>query len=173
MGSRNDRDEHLPRKDTERAESPEPDEEPEEGGGTVDGECILVPEGEYELRYVDYETVIYFGGPKVVVHYAIVGPDEYAGLPVNRFYNATKLTGPPGRFGRYVAPRRGDLFREFRKLIGQDQRLDRLRFARLRNRRVIGEIQTVTTDHKHEELPDDDRYSRIKRLIDVLPGDDW
>jgi len=26
------------------------DEEPEEGGGTVDGVCVLVPEGEYELR---------------------------------------------------------------------------------------------------------------------------
>ena len=154
-------------------EAPQLDEEPEEGGGTVDGECVLVPEGEYELRYVDYETATYYGSPKVVVHYAIIEPEEYAGLPVDRFYNATKLTGPPGRFGKYVAPRRGDLFREFKRLIGQGERLDRLRFARLKDQRVIGEIQTVKTDHKHEELPEDDRYSRIKRLIHVLPGDDW
>ena len=148
-------------------------EEPDEGGGTVDGECVLVPEGEYELRYVDYETGHYFGGPKVVVHYAIISPEEYAGLPVDRFYNASRLTGPPGRFGKYAAPRRGHLVREFNRLIGRSGRLDRLRFAQLKDRRVIGEIETVTTDHKHEELPDDDRYSRIKRLIDVLPGDDW
>ncbi len=154
-------------------EAPLRDEEPEEGGGTVDGDCVLVPEGEYELRYVDYETATYFGKAKVIVHYAIIQPDEYAGLPVDRFYNAKKLTGPPGRFGKYVAPRRGNLFREFKKLVGRTERLDRLRFAQLKDQRVVGEIQTVTTNHKHEELPEDDRYSRIKRLLHVLPGDDW
>jgi len=147
--------------------------EPEEGGGIVDGVCVLVPEGEYELRYVDYETATYYGSPKVVVHYAIIKPEEFAGLPVDRFYNAKKLTGPPGRFGQYVASRRGDLFREFRKLAGHTERRDRLRFAQLKDRRVIGEIKTVKTDHKHEELPEDDWYSRIKRLLYVLPGDDW
>jgi len=154
-------------------EAPPLTEEPNEGGGIVDGECVLVPEGEYELRYVDYETATYYGSPKVVVHYAIVEPDEFAGLPVDRFYNAKKLTGPPGLFGRYIAPRRGDLFREFKKLVGHAERLDRLCFARLKGERVIGEIQTVKTDHKHEELSEDDRYSRIRRLIKVLPGDDW
>ncbi len=159
-------------KDIDR-EAPPLTEEPDEGGGTVDGECVLVPEGEYELRYVDYETATYYGSPKVVVHYAIVEPDEFAGLPVDRFYNAKKLTGPPGRFGKYVAQRRGDLFREFNRIIGQVERLDRISFARLKDKRIIGDIQTVQTDHKHEPLPDDDQYSRIKRLVCVLPGDDW
>lgn len=154
-------------------EAPPLTEEPEEGGGTIDGECVLVPEGEYELRYVDYETGMFFGSAKVVVHYAIIDPEEYAGLPIDRFYNVQKLTGPPGRFGKYKAPRRGDLYREFKRLLGHDERRDRLRFARLKDQRVIAEIQTVKTDHKHEQLPEHDRYSRIRRLIKVLPGDDW
>ncbi len=154
-------------------EGPPLTEEPDEGGGTVDGECVLVPEGEYELRYVDYETATYYGSPKVVVHYAIIEPEEFAGLPIDRFYNVKKLTGPPGRFGKYLVRPNGSLFREFKKLVGHAERLDRLRFARLKGQRVIGEIQTVKTDHKHEELPEDDRYSRIRRLIKVLPGDDW
>ncbi len=159
-------------KDDDR-EAPLLDEEPEEGSGTVDGECVLVPDGEYELRYVDFETAMYFGNPKVIVHYAIIRPEEYAGLPVDRFYNAKKLTSPPGRFGKYVAKPCGSLIREFKRLVGRGERLDRLRFARLKGQRVIGEIQTVKTDHKHEELPEDDRYSRIGRLIKVLPDDDW
>ena len=159
-------------KDDDR-EAPLLDEEPEEGSGVVDGDTVLVPDGEYELRYVDFETAMYFGKPKVVVHYAIIRPDDYAGLPVDRFYNAKKLTSPPGRFGKYIAPRRGDLFREFKRLVGRADRLDRLRFARLKGQRVIGEIHTVKIDHKHEKLPEDDRYSRIRRLIKVLPGDDW
>ena len=141
-------------------------------------ESSLAPEkgrtdGEYELRYVDYETATYFGSAKVVVHYAIIEPEEFAGLPVDRFYNAKKLTGPPGRFGKYVAPRRGDLIREFKRLVGRAERPDRLRFARLKGQRVIGDIQTVKIDYKHEELPDDDRYSRISRLIRVLPDVEW
>ena len=159
-------------KDDDRV-APPFDEEPEEGGGTVDGECVLVPDGEYELRYVDYETATYYGNPKVVVHYSIIDPEEYAGLHVDRFYNALRLTSPPGRFGKYVAPRRGDLFREFKKLVGRSERLYRLRFTQLKDQRVIGEIQTVKTDHRHEELPEEDRYSRIKRLLHVLPSDDW
>ncbi len=159
-------------KDVNR-EAPPLDEEPEEGGGIVEGETVLVPEGEYELRYVDYETATYYGSPKVVVHYAIVEPDEYAGLPVDRFYNAKRLTGAPGRFGKYVVPRRGDLFREYSRLLGQPARLDRISFFRLKGKRVIGDVQTVHTDHKHEPLPEDDWYSRIRRLVSVLPGDDW
>ena len=65
------------------------------------------------------------------------------------------------------------MIREFKRLVGRGERLDRLRFARLTGQRVIGVIQSVKTDHKHEELPEDDRYSRIRRLIKVLPGDDW
>ena len=42
-------------------------EEPDEGGGTVDGVCVLVPDGKYELRYVDYETATYYGSAKVVL----------------------------------------------------------------------------------------------------------
>ena len=154
-------------------EVPPLDEEPHEGSGVVEGDTVLVPDGEYELRYVDFETAMYFGNPKVVVHYAIIRPEEYAGLPVDRFYNAKKLTSPPGRFGRYVAKPCGSLIREFKRLVGRGERLDRLRFARLKGQRVIGEIRTVKTDHNREDLQEDDHYSRIRRLIKVLPGDDW
>ena len=153
-------------------EAPPQDEEPEGGGGTVDGESILVPEGEYELKYVDYETATYFGSAKVIVHYAIIEPEEFAGLPIDRFYNAKKLTGPPGRFGKYLARPNGSLFREFKRLVGRDERLDRISFAKLKGKRIVGSIITVKTDHKHDELAEDDRYSRIKELIEVL-RDDW
>ncbi len=154
-------------------ESPPLDEEPEEGGGVVEGETVLVPEGEYELRYVDYETRRYYGSPKVVVRFSIVEPEKYASSPVERFYNAKKLTGPPGRFGSYVATIRGDLFREFNRIAGRAERPDRISFARLKNRRIIGAIETVRIDHNRAELPRDDQYSRIACLVRVLPGEDW
>ena len=53
--------------------------EPEEGGGVIEGGCIAVPDGEYELRYIFYETGMFFGSAKVAVHFAIVASDEYFG----------------------------------------------------------------------------------------------
>lgn len=149
------------------------DEEPEEGGGSVRGECVLVPEGEYELRYINYETANYFGSPRVVVHFAIVSPEGYAGLPLERFYNVLRLTSPPGRFGNFVARGRSDLTREFREIVGSTGRRDRISFTRFKDQRIVAQIETVKFDYKREPLPAREHYSRIKRLVSVLPGDDW
>ena len=149
------------------------DEEPPEGGGVIDGECVLVPEGRYELRYLDYDTGIYFGVPKVRVNFAIIDPEDYAGSPVEKFYNAKELTGPPGRFGNFKARRRGDLIRDYHRLVGRNGRRDRISFRSLKDKRVIGEIETVTVDYQRDPLPEDEQYSRVKKLIGVLPSDDW
>ena len=159
-------------KDIDR-EAPPLDEEPEEGGGVVEGETVLVAEGEYELRYVDYETANYFGKARVFVHFAIIEPEDYAGLPIDRYYNVKRLTGPPQRFGKYVAKPRGNLIREFKRIAGRASRLDRISFYRFRELRIIAEVRTVRRDYQRQPLHEDDYYSRIARLVRVLPGDDW
>ena len=159
-------------KDIDR-EAPPPDEEPDEGGGVVDGDCVLVPEGEYELRYVDYETAHYFGKARVFVHFAIIEPEDYAGLPIDRYYNVKRLTGPPQRFGKYAARPRGNLIREFKRIADRPLRLDRISFSKFKDLRIIGDIRTVRRDYHREPLHEDDYYSRIASLIRVLPGDEW
>ena len=99
-------------KDSDR-ETPPVAEEPEEGGGQIDGGCIAVPNGKYELRYMYYETAMYFGSPRVVVHCAVDASDQYAGIEVCRFYNVKEISQPPGRYGDYVALPCGDLVREY------------------------------------------------------------
>ena len=159
-------------KDDDR-EAPPLDEEPDEGSGVVEGDTVLVPEGEYELRYIDFETADYFGSPKVIVHFAIIEPDDYAGLPIDRYYYAKKLTGPPGRFGTYKARPCGNLIREFKRIAGRAKRLDRISFKRFRDLRIIAEVKTVRRDYLRQPLHEDDYYSRIFRLVRVLPGNDW
>ncbi len=173
MGPRNGIYEPFRREDTECVEPPEPDEEREEGAGVVEGETVLVPEGEYEIRYVDYETAHYFGKACVIVRFAIIEPEEYAGLPIDRFYNVKRLDGPPRRFGEYTAKNRGNLIREFRRIAGHAGRLDRISFKRFKNLRIIAEIQTVRRDYQRQTLDEDDHYSRISKLVKVLPGEDW
>ncbi len=132
-----------------------------------------MPNGEYEIRYIDYETACFFGNPKVILRCAIIEPEEFAGTPVERFYNVTRLTGPPCKYGNYVAPIRGDLFREFRMAVKEPERRDRISFRSLKGKRLIAELETVKKDHHHNPLPEDAQYSRIARLVRVLPGDDW
>ena len=158
-------------KDIDR-EAPPLTEEPE-GGGEIFGACVAVPDGEYELRYIDYETAMYFGNPKVILHCAIVAHDEYAGLPIDRYYNVKRLIGSPRRYGSYEALVRGHLTREYKQIIKEPTRRDRISFAAFKGKRLIGELKTVTTDHQHNELPRDDQYSRIKRLVKVLPDEFW
>jgi hypothetical protein len=154
-------------------EAPPLSEEPAEGGGEISGACVAVPDGEYELRYINYETALFFGSPKVILHCSIIEPADFAGLPVDRFYNVTKLTGPPGRYGNYVAPARGDLLREYRLTVEEPTRRDRISFRSLKGKRLIAKLETVVKDHQHNSLAEDAQYSRISRLVRVLPGDEW
>lgn len=159
-----------------KIDSPEPairSEEPENGGGFIENPKILVPEGEYKLRYRNYETGFYFGSPKVILHLDIVEDDQYAGLPLARFYNVDRLTSQPGRYGNYVPPPNGNLVREFQRMISESVRTDRISYRRLKDKRILGEVVTVKTDRNREPLAETDLYSRISKLIRVLPDDDW
>ena len=145
--------------------------EPEEGGGVIEGGCIAVPDGEYELRYSFYETGMFFGSPKVIVHFTIVASDEYAGLPVCRFYNVKKLTGEWGKYGKYKAPPRGDLAREYKRLVGEPNRTDRISFLVLKGKRILARLETVTRAYDWKDLAPDDQYSRVAELIRIIDDD--
>jgi len=142
--------------------------EPEDGIGEVVGACVLVPEGKYEVAYLSYETGKFFGQPKVMVHFSIINHDTYAGTPVDRFYNAMSLIGPPKRFGKYKAACRGDLVREHSRLVGEQKRSDRISFAILKEKCVLAQIDTVTRDYRNQPLPQDEQYSRISKLLEIL-----
>ena len=148
-------------------------DEPAEGGGIIEGGYILVPEGEYELRYSYYATAAYFGSFKVVVHCAIDAPDEYAGVEVSRFYNVKKVIPPLGKYGEYVASPCGALTREYKKLLGDPKRMTRISFTALKRRRLLGRLETVTHGHNRAKLGPDNQYSKIAELLGVIPDDDW
>ena len=63
------------------------DDTAEEGYGEIVGCNIVVPPGRYEVRYCYYETGYFRDQPKVTIHFAIIAPEEFAGNPIERFYN--------------------------------------------------------------------------------------
>ena len=148
-------------------------EEPAEGGGTIDGGCIVVPNGKYELRYMYYETAMYFGSPRVVVHCAIDASDQYAGIEVCRFYNVNEVTQPTGKYGDYVALPCGDLVREYKNLVSDPERMSRISFSVLKGKRLLGRLARVTRSHSRDNLAPEHQYSKIKEFITVIPDDQW
>ena len=148
-------------------------EEPDEGGGGIDGGCIAVPNGKYELRYMYYETAMYFGSPRVVVHCAIDATDQYAGIEVCRFYNVKEVTQPTGKYGDYVALPCGDLVREYKKLVSDPKRMNRISFSVLKGKRLLGRLARVTRSHSRDSLIPEHQYSKIKEFITVIPDDQW
>ncbi|MEM9262212.1 MAG: hypothetical protein AAGA22_01420, partial [Pseudomonadota bacterium] len=80
------------------------DDDAPEGEGVIVGACISVPAGEYSVRYVAYRTAKYFGCRKVVVEFAIVDDEDFAGITLERFYNVVELASPPKKYGNFRPP---------------------------------------------------------------------
>jgi hypothetical protein len=53
------------------------------------------------------------------------------------------------------------------------ERRDRISFRSLKGKRLIAELEIVKKDYHHNRLPKDAQYSRIARLVSVLPDEDW
>ncbi len=143
----------------------------EEGGGVIEGGCIAIPDGEYELRYVFYETGMFFGSPKVAVHFTIVAPDEHASVPVCRYYNVKELIGPYRKYGGYIATPRGSLKREYGRLVREPKRPDRISFSVLKGRRILARLATVMRAHDRADLAPDDQYSKVAELLRIIDDD--
>jgi len=154
-------------------ERPPRSEEPDEGGGEIEGGCIAVPNGKYELKYMYYATAMYFGSARVIVHCAIDASDQYAGIEVCRFYNVKEVTQPTGKYGDYVALPCGDLVREYKNLVSDPDRMSRISFSVLKGKRLLGRLARVTRSHSRDSLAPEHQYSKIKEFISVIPDDQW
>jgi len=147
--------------------------EDEEGGRFDPNDSPrLLKDGTYRCRYAFYETRQAFGTgtPKVVLTFTVVEPHECEGIPIQRFYNVSRLTSEPKRGGGFVPPRTGGLVREMERLFGGATRRDRLwigKYFRSRDWLVI--VRTVSVDFKRLPLPEASRYSVIGTIVGPAP----
>jgi len=142
----------------------------DEEGGRFDPNDSLhrLEDGRYRCRYEFYETRPAFGlgRPKVAMTFTVVEPHEYQGIPIQRFYNVSRLTSEPKRGGGFVPPSKGDLVRDMERLFGGTSRRDRLAIRKnFGSRDWIVSVRTVGTDSKRRPLPEASRYSVIEAVI--------
>ena len=144
------------------------------GGGVLEGEKPpLIAPGEYELKYLTYETCSYFGGksPKVAIHFEVVTPGDAFGARLRRYYNVSSLRGKPRKKGGFNASWRADLIVEYVQIIGAvPGRKDRITFDRFRGMVIRGRVETVKKRFDQSELPKPLHYSVIKKLLRAEVG---
>jgi len=151
-------------KDSEQDKSPDIEAE-----FSIDAEELpLIPDGEYTLGYEGYETGQYFYTPKIKVRFVILDEGEYHGIRLLRFYRVDRLTGPPGRNGKFKSGGwSSNLIRDWTRLFGKPKRGDRLSLRHFKIGLIKAKVETVTKDGKGRPLPKDSYYSAISELISL------
>ena len=135
--------------------------------GQIVDDAPLVPEGEYQLRYIDYRTCIAFKVPRVVVRFKILDFGQHLGKELECWYRVKSLKGKPKKSGNFVVGKKTDLFRDYVNVVGvpTTNRRDRLSFASLHDKVVIGLVRTVKQDRSQNKLSEEAWYSVVDRLL--------
>lgn len=126
----------------------------------------LVPPGEYEMAFLDFETRMMFQrAPKIILWFSVTEPGPAFGAKLARYYNAKRLMGKHGRHGAFSVGFKSDFLREYALVFNTaPPRLDRIPMSCWQSRVVRALVETVTTDSRQRRIPEPVRYSVVKEI---------
>ena len=127
----------------------------------------LIPEGIYELGYVDYSTWVFMGRqPKVIIRFRVIDPGDYFGLVIPAYYNVTRIIGKRGRNGGFKGNKRSNLVRDFYRVFPNQvlTRLDRIPLSKLGTVVIRGSVETVKQGFDQRAIPEPVQYSIVRRI---------
>lgn len=133
-------------------------------------DSILIPEGEYILKYCWHETQEVMGGAKVKIVFELA-EGNMAGATLDCFYPVRALKGPPGRYGKFKISKQQKYYAEIVNLFPGISRGDRSSPRRLNGRLVVGRVETVKTDWDKKTVPEELQYSKVAELLRLLPDE--
>ena len=134
------------------------------------GELPLVPDGKYDLGFLDYFTALKYGrSPKLVVRFKIIEMGDYFDVELSKYYNVNRLIGKPGRHGDFQVGRMSKFLREYVTLFPDQpiERIDRIPMSRFQNVIVRGSVRTVFHGSDQRKIPKPLQYSVVGDLIKV------
>jgi len=127
---------------------------------TKDDSWPLIPEGKYEASLVKYEKRKFFSGEKLYCIFQILDLGPYCGTKLFKSYN---FYNP--------LPRGADLFKDFALVYGRRlTKKTKLSMKLFEGRVFVVRVRTVIADRKQSTLSEQQRYSVIDRIVEVLTG---
>lgn len=131
-----------------------------------DDKSVWIPEGIYELAFVNYETRIIFGR-KVILWFSVVKPEEYGGVIVPCYYNVNKHIGPQMEGGKFEVGRNRKFVRDYLNIFKDIEDPSDIDIENYHGKIVIGRVITVKQGSQKEKIPKCLQYSRVSEIIEL------
>ncbi len=131
----------------------------------LDGDLPLLPNGKYEAVFTTWFTGTLFKQPKVVLIYTITS-GEFFGVEIPKYYNVKRLKSKAGNRGKFIAKPRGDLLKDFYKLLPTHPkvRFDQVPITKLGKQPIEITVGTVTKDYLQNKYADQMKYSLVREV---------
>jgi len=127
-----------------------------------DIDVLLVPQGKYRLAYVKHRITTQFDRGVLEILFRVTDFGSFFGTILPKYFNV-ELRGKK----RFAAKPRSDFFRTYCTLFGQQPRFDSRVLRKFEDVYVEGVVETVSTDHRQQKLPEVARYSVVRRLTRI------
>ena len=131
----------------------------------LDGDLPLIKSGKYEAVFKTWFTGTLFKQPKVVLIFTITS-GEYFGIDIPKYYNVKRLKNKAGNRGKFIAKPRGDLLKDFYKLlpVHPKVRFDQVPITKLGNQPIEITVGEVTKDYLQNKYADQMKYSLVREV---------
>ena len=130
--------------------------------------AALVPEGQYKVKFNQYETLKMFGSPKLRMEFQIIDFGDYFETSVCRYYTLNHLIGKPCVGGRFKPTGQTSVllvhYYACHPTAPRIKRLDRIPMDLWKDGEYIADVKTVRRNHRQHKLPEQLQYSKIDDL---------
>ena len=130
--------------------------------------AALVPEGQYKVRFIQYETLKRFGSSKLRMEFQIIDFGDHFETSVCRYYTLHHLIGKPCVGGRFKPTAQTSVllvhYYDCHPTAPRIKRLDRIPMDLWKDGEYIADVKTVSSNHRQHKLPEQLQYSKIDDL---------
>ena len=125
---------------------------------------VFVPNGEYQVVLKDWKKFWHFRRSDLVMWFEILDQGDYYGELLPAYYRVT-WNGE-----KIAAGWKSHFCRDYQRCFGPVACLDQFTISSFENVLFLAEIREVISDQDGQPLGEVNQYSRIGRLIRVLPS---
>ena len=125
---------------------------------------VFVPNGEYRIILRHWKKFWHFSRLDLVMGFEIVEENDYCGVLLPKYYQV-KWNGE-----QIVAGWKSHFCRDYQQCFGAGERTDQFEIKEFENLVFLAEVREVTHDQGNRPLGEVNQYSRIGRLLEVIPS---
>lgn len=153
------------------ADNSEQTRAPNDFGNLYDDFWPLVPEGIYTAGYVGYDLAYAFSEPRLFLEVVLLDPGDNFGKHLFRAYRMLKIWPGRKKGPKFKYARHSDFIFEMCRIGGERiKRPDRVTPNLLRDITFKARVETVESDYKQREKPEQLQYSVIREILGVDAG---